>query len=119
MPVLSVADKVIEISQNGHIKTLHLVGGCDGAKPTQTTTPNSWRKHPSNTIKILTLACGKFRFFDKELGTSTNIPGYWTLGSVPMRTQLENRSSLGFDRFHVEINDLPLSMCCRGMNRKL
>ena len=79
--VLSVADKVIASVKNGHIKRFILVGGCDGAKSGRSYYSEFVEKAPKNTI-ILTLACGKFRFFDKELGTIDDIPRltrHWTM----------------------------------------
>ena len=77
--VLSVADKVIASVKNGHIKRFILVGGCDGAKPGRSYYTEFVEKAPKNTI-ILTLACGKFRFFDKELGTIDDIPRLLDIG---------------------------------------
>ena len=57
--------KAIEAVKKGHIKRFILVGGCDGAKPGRSYYTEVVEKAPKNTI-ILTLACGKFRFFDKD-----------------------------------------------------
>ena len=79
--VLSVAGKVIDSVKSGHIKRFILVGGCDGAKPGRSYYTEFVEKAPKDTI-ILTLACGKFRFFDKELGTIDDIPRltrHWTM----------------------------------------
>ena len=77
--VLSVAGKVIESVKRGHIKRFILVGGCDGAKPGRSYYTEFVEKAPKDTI-ILTLACGKFRFFDKELGTIDDIPRLLDIG---------------------------------------
>ena len=65
--VLSVAGTVIEAVKNGQIEHFFLVGGCDGAKPGRSYYTEFVEKAPKDTI-MLTLACGKFRFFDKDLG---------------------------------------------------
>ncbi len=60
--VLGVADKVIELVKAGKIRHFFLVGGCDGAKPGRSYYTEFVEKAPQDTV-ILTLACGKFRFF--------------------------------------------------------
>jgi hydroxylamine reductase len=39
------------------------------------------------TASILTLACGKFRFFDKDLGDIGGIPACWMWASATMPTR--------------------------------
>jgi hydroxylamine reductase len=67
--VMSVADKVIGAVKSGAIKHFFLVAGCDGAKPGRNYYTEFVEKAPKDSV-VLTLACGKFRFFDKDLGTS-------------------------------------------------
>jgi hydroxylamine reductase len=71
--VMSVADKVIEGVKAGAIKHFFLVGGCDGAKPGRNYYTDFVKQTPSDTI-ILTLACGKYRFNDLDLGNIGGIP---------------------------------------------
>ena len=61
--VLGVANKVIELVKQGKIKHFFLVAGCDGAKPGRNYYTEFVEKVPQDCL-ILTLACGKFRFFD-------------------------------------------------------
>ena len=42
--VLSVAGEVIDAVKRGDIRHFFLVGGCDGASQSVTTTANSWKK---------------------------------------------------------------------------
>jgi hydroxylamine reductase len=65
--VLGVADKVIDAVKTGAIKHFFLVGGCDGAKPGRNYYTEFVQKAPEDTV-ILTLACGKFRFNDLNIG---------------------------------------------------
>ena len=81
--VLGVADKVIAAVKSGAIKRFVLVGGCDGAKPGRNYFTDLVDRLPNDTI-ILTLACGKFRFFDHKLGDIGGIPGCLILGSAMM-----------------------------------
>jgi hydroxylamine reductase len=115
--VLSVADKVIQSVKDGHIKRFILVGGCDGAKPGRSYYTEFVEKAPQNTI-ILTLACGKFRFFDKELGTIDDIPRLLDIGQCNDAYSAVKIAMALADAFHVGVNDLPLSMVLSWYEQK-
>ena len=115
--VLSVAGKVIESVKSGHIKRFILVGGCDGAKPGRSYYTEFVEKAPKNTI-ILTLACGKFRFFDKELGTIDDIPRLLDIGQCNDAYSAVKIAQALADAFHVEVNDLPLSLVLSWYEQK-
>ncbi len=115
--VLGVADKVIDAVKSGAIKHFFLVGGCDGAKPGRSYYTEFVEKTPQDTV-ILTLACGKFRFFDKELGDIGGIPRLLDVGqcndaysAVQIAVGLANA-------FGVGVNDLPLSIICSWYEQK-
>jgi hydroxylamine reductase len=115
--VLSVAGKVIESVKSGHIKRFILVGGCDGAKPGRSYYSDFVEKAPSNTI-ILTLACGKFRFFDKELGTIDDIPRLLDIGQCNDAYSAVKIALALADAFKVGVNDLPLSLVLSWYEQK-
>lgn len=115
--VLSVASKVIESVKNGHIKHFILVGGCDGAKPGRSYYTEFVEKAPKNTI-IMTLACGKFRFFDKELGTIDEIPRLLDIGQCNDAYSAVKIAQALADAFHVGVNDLPLSLVLSWYEQK-
>jgi hydroxylamine reductase len=115
--VLSVAGKVIESVKSGHIKRFILVGGCDGAKPGRSYYTEFVEKAPSNTI-ILTLACGKFRFFDKELGSIDDIPRLLDIGQCNDAYSAVKIAQALAEAFHVEVNDLPLSVVLSWYEQK-
>jgi hydroxylamine reductase len=115
--VLNVAGKVIESVKNGHIKRFILVGGCDGAKPGRSYYTEFVEKAPKNTI-ILTLACGKFRFFDKELGTIDEIPRLLDIGQCNDAYSAVKIAQALADAFGVQINDLPLSLVLSWYEQK-
>ena len=73
--VMGVAPTVIEAVKNKAIRHFFLVGGCDGAKPGRDYYTEFVEKVPEDCV-VLTLACGKFRFFDKELGDIGGIPPF-------------------------------------------
>jgi hydroxylamine reductase len=115
--VLSVAGKVIDSVKSGHIKRFILVGGCDGAKPGRSYYTEFVEKAPKDTI-ILTLACGKFRFFDKELGTIDDIPRLLDIGQCNDAYSAVKIAMALADAFKVGVNDLPLSMVLSWYEQK-
>ena len=115
--VLGVAGKVIDSVKSGHIKRFILVGGCDGAKPGRSYYTEFVEKAPSNTI-ILTLACGKFRFFDKELGTIDDIPRLLDVGQCNDAYSAVKIALALADAFKVGVNDLPLSLVLSWYEQK-
>ena len=115
--VLSVADKVIKSVKTGHIKRFILIGGCDGAKPGRSYYTEFVEKAPKNTI-ILTLACGKFRFFDKELGTIDDIPRLLDIGQCNDAYSAVKIAQALASAFGVGVNDLPLSLVLSWYEQK-
>lgn len=115
--VLSVAGKVIDSVKAGHIKRFILVGGCDGAKPGRSYYTEFVEKAPKDTI-ILTLACGKFRFFDKELGTIDDIPRLLDIGQCNDAYSAVKIALALADAFKVGVNDLPLSLVLSWYEQK-
>ena len=115
--VLGVADKVIEAVKSGDIKHFFLVAGCDGAKPGRNYYTEFVEKVPKNCI-VLTLACGKYRFFDQDLGDIGGIPRLLDAGQcndVYSAVQIALALSSAFD---VGVNELPLSMIISWYEQK-
>jgi hydroxylamine reductase len=115
--VLSVADKVIAAVKNGHIRRFLLVGGCDGAKPGRSYYTEFVEKAPRDTV-VLTLACGKFRFFDKDLGTIDEIPRLLDMGQCNDAYSAVKVAQALAEAFNVSINDLPLSLVLSWYEQK-
>ena len=115
--VLGVADKVIDAVKSGAIKHFFLVGGCDGAKPGRSYYTEFVEKAPQDTV-ILTLACGKFRFFDKELGDIGGIPRLLDVGQCNDAYSAVQIAAALANAFGVEVNDLPLSIICSWYEQK-
>ncbi|MGE5637248.1 MAG: hydroxylamine reductase [Chloroflexota bacterium] len=115
--VLNVAGKVIDSVKNGNIKHFILVGGCDGAKPGRSYYSEFVDKAPKDTI-ILTLACGKFKFFDKELGTIDDIPRLLDIGQCNDAYSAVKIALALADAFKVSVNDLPLSLVLSWYEQK-
>jgi len=115
--VMSVADKVVAAVKSGAIKHFFLVGGCDGAKPGRNYYTRFVEQAPKDTV-ILTLACGKFRFFDKDLGDVGGIPRLLDVGQCNdaySAVQIALALSKAFD---MGVNDLPLSLILSWYEQK-
>ncbi|MCW4010535.1 MAG: hydroxylamine reductase [Candidatus Bathyarchaeota archaeon] len=115
--VLGVADAVIDAVKKGHIKHFFLVGGCDGAKPGRSYYTEFVDKAPKDTV-ILTLACGKFRFFDKELGDIDGIPRLLDIGQCNDAYSAVVIAQALAKAFGVGLNELPLSMIISWYEQK-
>jgi len=115
--VLGVADKVIEAVKNKDIRHFFLVGGCDGAKPGRSYYADFVEKAPSDTV-VLTLACGKFRFFDKDLGDIGGIPRLLDVGQCNDAYSAVKIAQALADAFGIGVNDLPLSLILSWYEQK-
>jgi len=115
--VMGVAGKVVEAVKSKAIRHFFLVGGCDGAKPGRSYYTEFVEKLPDDCV-VLTLACGKFRFFDKQLGDIGGIPRLLDVGQCNdaySAVQIAVALSKAFD---VGVNDLPLSMILSWYEQK-
>lgn len=115
--VMSVAGKVIEGVKNGDIKHFFLVAGCDGAKPGRNYYTEFVEKAPQDTV-ILTLACGKFRFFDKKLGDIGGIPRLLDIGQCNDAYSAIQIAVALANAFECSVNDLPLSLVLSWYEQK-
>lgn len=115
--VLGVADKVIDAVKKGAIRHFFLVAGCDGAKPGRNYYTEFVEKVPKDCI-VLTLACGKYRFFDKELGTIGGIPRLLDAGQCNDAYSAIQIASALASAFNVGVNELPLSLIISWYEQK-
>jgi hydroxylamine reductase len=115
--VMGVADQVIEAVKNKAIRHFFLVGGCDGAKPGRDYYTKFVEQIPDDCV-VLTLACGKFRFFDKDLGDIGGIPRLLDVGQCNDAYSAIKIASALADAFECEVNDLPLSMIISWYEQK-
>ncbi len=115
--VLGVADKVIEAVKSGDIRHFFLVAGCDGAKPERNYYTEFVEKVPKDCI-VLTFACGKYRFFDKNLGDIGGIPRLLDAGQCNDAYSAVQIASALAKAFDVEVNELPLSLIISWYEQK-
>ena len=115
--VLGVADQVIAAVKNKAIRHFFLVGGCDGAKPGRSYYAEFVEKVPRDCV-VLTLACGKFRFFDKDLGNIGGIPRLLDIGQCNDAYSAVQIASALAKAFNVSVNELPLSLIISWYEQK-
>lgn len=115
--VMNVAPKVIELIKAKKIRHFFLVAGCDGAKPGRNYYTEFVEKVPKDCV-ILTLACGKYRFFDKDLGSIDEIPRLLDVGQCNDAYSAIQIAVALSKAFGVGVNELPLSMILSWYEQK-
>ena len=115
--VLSIADQIVEAVKNGSIRHFFLVGGCDGARPGRNYYTECVKHTPEDTL-ILTLACGKYRFNDLDLGTVAGLPRILDMGQCNDAYSAIKVAAALAEAFHCDVNDLPLSMVLSWYEQK-
>ena len=115
--VLSVADKVIDGVKAGDISHFFLVAGCDGARVGRNYYTEFVEKTPKDSI-ILTLACGKYRFNDMELGTIGGLPRIMDMGQCNDAYSAIQVALALAEAFQCGVNELPLSMVLSWYEQK-
>lgn len=115
--ILSLKDKIKELVEAGKIRRFFLVGGCDSPLPQAKYYTEFVEKLPEDTV-VLTLACGKYRFNDLDMGDIEGVPRLIDLGQC-------NDAIVGIDvvaalseLFGLEINELPLTIVLSWMEQK-
>ena len=115
--VLGAADTVIQAVKDGAIKHFFLVGGCDGAKPGRNYYTDFVQKTPRDTV-ILTLACGKFRFNDLDLGEIGGLPRIMDMGQCNDAYSAIQVAVALAGAFNCSINELPLTLVLSWYEQK-
>jgi hydroxylamine reductase len=115
--VLGVADKVIGAVKSGAVKHFFLVGGCDGAKPGRNYYTEFVQKAPKDSI-ILTLACGKYRFNDLNIGEIGGLPRIMDMGQCNDAYSAVKVALALSDAFKVGVNELPLTLVLSWYEQK-
>ena len=115
--VMGVAEKVIGAVKDKAIRHFFLVAGCDGAKPGRNYYTEFVEKVPQDCV-VLTLACGKFRFFDKDLGDIGGIPRLLDVGQCNDAYSAIQIAVALSKAFECGVNDLPLSFILSWYEQK-
>ena len=115
--VLSVADTVINAVKAGDLRHIFLVGGCDGARSGRNYYTEFVKQTPSDTA-VLTLACGKYRFNDIDLGTIGGLPRIMDMGQCNDAYSAIKVAVALAEAFGCGVNDLPLTLVLSWYEQK-
>lgn len=115
--VLGAAETIVGAVKSGAISKFILVGGCDGAKPGRNYYTDLVQKSPADSI-ILTLACGKYRFNDLDLGTIGGLPRILDMGQCNDSFSAVEVAVALADVFQCGVNELPLSIVLSWYEQK-
>ena len=115
--VLGVAGAVIDAVKSGAIRHFFLVGGCDGARVGRNYFTEFVKQTPEDTV-ILTLACGKYRFNDLDLGTVGGLPRLMDMGQCNDAYSAIKVAVALAEAFGCGVNELPLSMVLSWYEQK-
>lgn len=115
--ILSHANTIVDAVKSGAISHFFLVAGCDGAKPGRNYYTDFVKQTPSDSI-ILTLACGKFRFNDLNLGEINGLPRLMDMGQCNDAYGAIQVALALADAFGCTVNELPLSFVLSWYEQK-
>ncbi len=115
--VLSNAEKIISEVKAGNISHFFLVGGCDGARTGRNYYTEFVKQSPKDSI-ILTLACGKYRFNDLDLGEISGLPRIMDMGQCNDAYSAIKVAVALSEAFECGVNELPLSMVLSWYEQK-
>ena len=115
--VLSSAGEIVDAVKSGAIRHFFLVAGCDGARAGRNYYTEFVKQTPSDSI-VLTLACGKYRFNDLDLGTIGAFPRLMDMGQCNDAYSAIKVAVALADAFGCGVNDLPLSMILSWYEQK-
>ena len=103
--------------KSGKVKHIFLVGGCDGAHPGRNYYTDFVKNAPQDSL-ILTLACGKYRFNDLDLGEIDGIPRILDMGQCNDAYSAVKVALALADAFGCSVNELPLTLVLSWYEQK-
>ncbi|MFQ5646419.1 MAG: hydroxylamine reductase [bacterium] len=115
--VLGLADKIVEAVKAKKIRHFFLVGGCDAPGPAGNYYREFVKLVPEDCV-VLTLACGKYRFNDLDLGDIDGIPRLIDLGQCNDAHSAVQIAVALANAFNCGVNDLPLSLVLSWFEQK-
>jgi len=115
--ILSSKNKIRKLVEEGKIRRFFLVGGCDSPLRKGQYYREFVERLPKDTV-VFTLACGKFRINDLDLGDVEGIPRLIDLGQCnDSIVAIEIAEALA-ELFGVGVNELPLTLVLSWMEQK-
>ncbi len=115
--VLSHAGEIVEAVKSGAIRHIFLVGGCDGAHPGRNYYTEFVKQTPMDTL-VLTLACGKYRFNDLDLGEIGGLPRILDMGQCNDAYSAVRVALALAEAFGCTVNELPLTLVLSWYEQK-
>jgi hydroxylamine reductase len=115
--ILPMADKILKAVAEGKIKHFFLIGGCDSPTAGRDYYRDFVKQTPKDTV-IMTLACGKFRFNDLDLGDIDGIPRLLDLGQCNDAIAGIKIAAALAGALNCGVNDLPLTLVLSWMEQK-
>ncbi len=115
--VLSHAKQLISAIKSGAVKHIFLVGGCDGAHPGRNYYTEFVKQTPMDSL-VLTLACGKYRFNDLDLGEIGGLPRILDMGQCNDAYSAIRVAAALAEAFGCGINELPLTLVLSWYEQK-
>ena len=115
--ILSSAGEIVDAVKSGAIRHFFLVAGCDGARAGRNYYTEFVKQTPSDSI-VLTLACGKYRFNDLDLGTIGAFPRLMDMGQCNDAYGAIKVAVALAEAFGCGVNELPLSMVLSWYEQK-
>ena len=115
--ILSLAGKIKELVEAGKIRHFFLVAGCDSPHNGMEYYREFVQQLPQDTV-VLTLACGKFRFNDLDLGDIEGIPRLIDIGQCNDAIVAIELAVALSELFGVGVNELPLTLVLSWMEQK-
>ena len=115
--VLDNADAIVDAVKSGAISHFFLVGGCDGARAGRNYFTEFVKQTPADSI-VLTLACGKYRFNDLNLGSIGDFPRIMDMGQCNDAYSAIKVAVALAEAFDCGVNELPLSMVLSWYEQK-
>ena len=115
--LLSNANVIVDAVKAGAIRHFFLIGGCDGAKPGRDYYTQLAEQTPPDTI-MLTLACGKYRFNDRDFGQIGPFPRLLDVGQCNDAYSAVKVAGALAEAFNCGLNDLPLTLVLSWFEQK-
>ena len=115
--VLDSAPDIIGAVKAGAIRHFFLVGGCDGAQPGRGYYTDFVKQAPKDTV-ILTMACGRYRFNDLDIGAIGPFPRILDMGQCNDAYGAIQVAVALAEAFGCGVNDLPLTLVLSWYEQK-
>ena len=115
--VLAHAPALIDAIKARKVRHIFLIGGCDGAHPGRNYYTELAKKVPMDSL-ILTLACGKYRFNDLDLGEIAGLPRIMDMGQCNDAYSAVKVALALADAFGCSVNELPLTLVLSWYEQK-